>query len=410
MEQDVTSSSNIKEYSNGQTLAREYIIGLPQVSEIHKVLQEALAHNPDELLTQVEDMNSQEFKKLFDAFHASKTILFDAISLAGLGDSIESMRYGILAAKYLSDKQFIIEVNPKILEIDKDLLNLPPNVTLIPHGRAIIFEPSTTFLFNAISLPGARFGETQRILTNDQIAWQSPINNTMLYKMLGYQTSEKTIFDDISFISSDFSYVAWLLAMGIPLNQKDLTSSFLQKLESEEEKQYDLLIAPDAAELSRTGKSEKSLSIYEWGKIFDELAKLSPTMRVGIIRGVAHPEYCQRVFQAAQRAHLQVREEVTSTLSDFIRVLNSTKIFAGADSGTTHLANEVALTNTNLRIRELFTYNGNLPGYLDYKLDRYGIRGLDDRGKVLQIVRKDREPLPLNLSGTSHDIAEFISR
>lgn len=184
--------------------------------------------------------------------------------------------------------------------------------------------------------------------------------------------------------------------------QPEHLKGLLALQEPRDEPEYDMLVIPDAKGIEidsseRPIRSQKSLSKEQWASIG---AKLPTDWHYGVVRGSAHPEYCDAVYEAVRRRLPIVQYIATETLDEFIKqVLNAGRIVC-MDTGTSHLASE-AIRSLNgydrILLREI--YNGNLP---EFHVREWGIRGHAPGGGRILVSRYSLDILP------AEEIAEFI--
>ncbi|MBI3620454.1 hypothetical protein HY214_04935 [Candidatus Roizmanbacteria bacterium] len=144
------------------------------------------------------------------------------------------------------------------------------------------------------------------------------------------------------------------------------------------EKTKALLIGPDAKEGTVEGRiqSSKSLPPATWRAV----ASLLPTdLPLDILRETAHPQYCGKVLEEIRSVRPEAGEVAAPDLNGFIEAVAGYGTYVGADSGTTHLAAEIAASRWPEAGDKVYTIYYS--GFAD--VADYGVRGLGERGKIL---------------------------
>lgn len=280
----------------------------------------------------------------------------------GIGDWVMAMRYARILAKHKPDKEFKLRIHPAFENFP--FFSVPKNCT---------FDFSSTYSTS----------------TRDK-------DEMSLGFFFDVDLSSSMICDRLSKKHSDYSEhdiygIVHLMELGVTPTDEELVRPTLdlpKELFEQTPVDVDFFIAPDAKEASVTDKSrsKKSFSLEQWEEV---LAQVPTGSRVGILIGSTHGEYCEEVFQiATQKAKEKgcVIERIqTATLVDFVKQLLRAKTFIGMDSGTTHLAYEVALAargqGRRIAIKEIFNEGA-------FRVGQYALRGMRDQVDVF-VVKRD---------------------
>ncbi len=168
---------------------------------------------------------------------------------------------------------------------------------------------------------------------------------------------------------------------------------------------HDVIIFPDAFEIEEDAgsyfKSQKSIDATKWRMIFDRLSK---ELRIALVIGTSHEEYCADVIDQADRSGYGVTV-VRGNLDHVMNAILKAHKFVGMDSGTTHLAAQVIraaqLKGRTIAFRELMAPI--------FSLQSYGITGA--AFKTLNYQDAGRWDLDLRVSMSDIDpqlAADFI--
>ncbi len=336
-------------------------------------------------------LNTETTKMLEDqmtAFENSKNIYVLA-QTGGIGDAIADLRQAQAIALARPDKNISIYVPPSLKHIQ--YTNLPSNLSVLTKGDYQDINDINNSFFMRLSpikdaeerIFGSVFEDTPR---NHAIVLKYPSHFTQnivnrmedfLYKIA--QKWPELITPNYCHGDIIGSVMSKLLGISIT---SDLLSKPIFTPESENQTNfaYDMLIVPDALEgitqdENNTERSLKSLNLQQWREI---ISLLPSNLRYGIVKGTSHPEYCDAVAQIAAQSGKNFDYFPTPTLQNYVDNVVKSKVVVCMDSGTTHIASEVARANSNNRvIREIF--NGDM-----FDVNEYGIRGLKPgQGKIL---------------------------
>jgi hypothetical protein len=382
------------------------------------------------LAAQVRHGMEQRERQRRALLHAREVIVHTASG--AIGDCIGELRYAFLAARSLADKHFTIIVHPALATLT--WLDAPSNATLTTEPPDHFVRHPDAFWMTwhfAFDLQQAwrewkqRFnlawdlrpimyamnelqGNGRAASAAHLLAWCAAGPKLSFAQEIRAQRPEPrpryNAWDTLCLLQS------WLL--GIPLDADDVQRSLITRdlwNVSSRDSTLDVLVAPDAwgSFMVGVGRSFKSLSAAKWGEV---LEALPADLSVGIVIGTAHPEYCETVYYHARSVHADTRRVVTPTLADFCVAVAGAAKFVGSDSGTTHLAAEVAQAQPEegtLALRVLFNSEVANPAL-------HGIRGLGNRGQVLvyyaperRYQRGARELFDISQLGTT-EVTQFV--
>lgn len=393
-------------------------IGLPSIGFVEQVAQ-PLARD------------SEIIARQRDALEKAQDIVIHAAG-GGLGDCLCELRFALMAARQFPNKQVGILVHPTMLSIP--WIDMPPNarlLTSLPEGYAE--RSDVFFLTYNYSLDIARVWLAWKnrfnlpwdpgpiVATMRRLQLQGAAVDTVELRTAQAKYLEHVLVEDEDdcrtqpspvYNTSDLLCAVRNWTLGIPASAADLQRSVFTDgpwCQSPLDQAVDLLVAPDAfgALLDYSGRSYKSLFPITWSRV---LQALPADLSVGIIIGTAHAAYCDTVFQLAQRVRPKLKRIVTPTLADFCLTVASSRRYIGSDTGTTHLAADLAAADPRedpLTIHALF--NREVAN-----LTRHGIRGLGSRGRILvyQRQRHGMWPIPYTLwdiaALSPEAITEFI--
>lgn len=333
----------------------------------------------------------------------------------GLGDSVMEFRIVIAMAQKHPQKRFYVYLPKGLAEVP--YLDYPGNVAVVGEMdeiqlRKTISGKKTMILTlnGELSVESAltilkqrhRFSE-DRFLEKDR-GRVSHVSARVLLSHIPETSrldSKAGSNRNTTINTFDLKSVVALRILGIHIEKNDLSEPFLkinQEVLSNHPVKFDMLLAPDAAEITApmdTHRSAKSISVGKWGEIFSRFPR-DKSFRLGIVLGKSHPDYCQKVYLKAREYGIQVELVDTPTLTDFCHVVLSCKRFVGMDSGTTHLASEVVKaaekSGRTIDIREVF--NGNV--FIDQD---YAIRGHGTSENVLYFRSNFKMKVPSYVSG-----------
>lgn len=336
-----------------------------------------------------------------DKFQQSTEVYIES-SMFGIGDTVEDLRFTLLLAKKYPDKKFKMGVKKHIKDLsDNKLLKDMPNIEFVTDiPQETIENKDSFFLSFHPELP-------MQIM----LFTRSPQNATTIGKVLsenrysdysGHRSRIKPeLFAKTFHISSqtswnrmDLAHAYRLSILGVSFDGTELQDSIFQIPVEKVRKspEYDLLIVPDAKEQENqspivvdgvvVNRSNKSLSLDKWREIFTEMNKKGYRGRVGVVKGTSHSVYTEEVYSLALEifGDNSVNMLETPTLSDFIDVVVNSRIFLGGDSGTTHIASEVAreVSKKGRSIKLVEYYHGNM-----FDVSHYGIRGHGVDSKII---------------------------
>ncbi len=270
----------------------------------------------------------------------------------GIGDGVMSIRYARLIAEAFPAKQVELLANKALRGCQ--YIALPKNCFFSSDGKA---SPR----------------EDGRVHIN-------------LYSIRDIGLMSKVLESHPTYTEHDFSSIAHLQELGINVKKSDIEQSILKfpkELLKKTPIEFDFMLAPDAkeVEVSNSERSVKSFSLSEWDAILTHVPSGS---KIAILMGNAHPLYCEQMYALAKKhaasGGFSVERIETATLTDVIEQVLRAKTFIGMDSGTTHLAYEVAVAAKDagrmMYIKELF--NNSL-----FPETRYALRGLSSQVQVL---------------------------
>ncbi|MCX7996598.1 MAG: hypothetical protein N2691_02440 [Patescibacteria group bacterium] len=183
----------------------------------------------------------------------------------------------------------------------------------------------------------------------------------------------------------DLRMAIQMAVLGFPMSEADLRRPGFripEEILEQFPQDTDLLIVPDAMTYpylnGRFYQSMKSLTAQQWKEVF---VALPAGIRIGMIHGVSHPEYCNAVFHAAWQTGKKVEHRQTPRLIDFFHEVLRARVFFGMDTGTTHMASMISRDlavegRREIAIRSLF--NARL-----VKLYQFGLVGHPDPDTTL---------------------------
>ncbi|CAN5315807.1 hypothetical protein BH10PAT2_BH10PAT2_2150 [soil metagenome] len=287
----------------------------------------------------------------------------------GLGDCIMELRYVLQLAKK-TQKNFLIQLHPALLPLMNANQEKFPNVQFCDKVPTEKVQNKSTFLLRLT--PTTRINESlnwldwsqtgldiedysealrQKHFFDNRRKSASVADSDFFMPMFAHKQGQDTMHDikEKAFQSNpkanqfDQMYALMSAFLGEPVTaQEIMTSSILpydKEILEDIPQTFDFIFAPDAGERTNGQWSNKSLSPDVWSNIFAR-----PELKgkkVGIIKGIAHPKYCQAIFQLALNNEVEV-EMLNGNLNDISQQILSTKCFVGMDSGTTHLALDVS--------------------------------------------------------------------
>lgn len=355
-----------------------------------------------------------------DALEKAKDIVIHTAS-GGLGDCLCELRFALMTARRFPNKQVVILVHPAMLPIP--WIDVPPNARLLIWLPEDYAERSDIFFLtynysldiarvwlawkNRFNLP---WDPRPLVATMHHLQLQGAAASTAELRTVQANGLEQILVKDGHdcctqpypvYTTSDLLCAVRNWTLGIPASTADLQRSvFMDGPWSHEqiEQPLDLLVAPDAfgGFLDSNGRSYKSLLPTTWSQV---LQALPADLSVGIVIGTAHAAYCDIVFHLVQRVRPKLKRIVTPTLADFCLRVASSRRYIGSDTGTTHIAADLAAADPRespLTIYALF--NREVAD-----LSRYGIRGLGSRGRILVYQRQRHGMRPI--SQAQSDIA-----
>lgn len=348
-------------------------------------------------------------------FQESTVVVIDC-NIKGLGDSIIEARHAVATAERTPHKEFLIRMPQSVTDMKS--LYLPNNARFVNNISENYLRRDDTFFLNFSSvspkfvaqainrwgLSGRFKNRAQEIEEDGRVSnWY---NSALPYPKNVYEALGFDVHDS-NYNLLDIYYAARAGELGVAIRKSDLEKSFLHFPQDRLRKlpqNIDILIAPDAKELDENKRqSRKSLSVEKWAEVFRQLPQ---SLEIGIVKGLSHPKYTQKVLEVAQFEGLNAFEVDTPTLNDFADAVLQSKKFVGGDSGTTHVASEIVLAAREngrlVDIRELFTYD-----LID--IGEYAIRGLGRQGRILEIFKRNRTPIRDHKLIPSKAIADFIA-
>lgn len=334
--------------------------------EIEKQMRVVASEVPDSLAL---------FGKQKPKFEQADLIVVDCNPM-GLGDSLMQARCALAIAGKISDKSFAIRMPKAVMEMR--YLKYPSNTQIISHIPRDYLDRDQTFFMtfdhNGLSIPHVLV----ELTAVEHLREDNRIFKPDMSSITGYSDFWRPLGIDhgrVNYNLRDLRDAVMAYELGVLLTEADLRQSFLHFDHSviwQNPQVFQLLVAPDAREQPASGdnRSQKSLSAGRWKQVFAALPK---SLEIGIVMGHSHPRYCKRVLKAARSAGLNAIEIITPTLDDFCAAVLKSYRFVGMDSGTTHLAVQIAasarLHDRQIDIREI--YNGLTP------VTAYGISGED---------------------------------
>lgn len=317
----------------------------------------------------------------------------------GLGDSVILLRH-LLPFAQQEQRPVTIQIHPALMPF------MEPWSLHFPHIRFCttvteqeLFKPQT-FIINPfrnitaadpkrgrwLADPAIERGLIDKKLdrlVEDHWVLDDIQQNRHLYTLKHSEDITAPLNKDVSKVSSAIEFYTDLMVkvLGLDINSEQiLHHSILSVPTLETATQhaptYDFFMVPDALEsecIDSDGitRSEKSLPLTAWDGIFE---KLAPETKVAIAIGTAHPEYCQKVIDRAKKHNLLVTV-FQGSLTDFSKVALASAVFFGMDSGTTHLAVELAKidTHTDWNMQIVQYFNEMTAPLADYALPESAI-------------------------------------
>jgi len=337
----------------------------------------------------------------------------------GLGDAIIQARHIRFCAEQ-TEKRFICQIPPALI----GCLTNTSNISYVPIITSRQLKSANKFLFSiGFSQDYVYPSEAERLSNPwfDPTKIRLPKIGLQLERLIQTQQSSQfwkgcepadindviTALKQLNYIGDDAQaleayYQLRLHLLGVSQEQYQPSTSLLILSEAEiiaakKKYHYDLLIFPDAQEKElylgedQVRQSGKSLFVDQWEEIFPRLKGLN----MGIVKGTAHPDYCQLVITKALKAGCQVNIVEVTTMAQLIPHMLAAKNIFGMDSGTTHLAAEVikAVKNYGLSIQLLVYFNGIFADF-----NQYAITDLENQSHSLVYDIKGDISLKMDVS------------
>jgi hypothetical protein len=304
--------------------------------------------------------------------HCSKVIL--PIGMWGMGDSVMALRFAICFA-IQSGKEVICQSHPQLLGFGQRLHEVVPNIRLVAKVPLSDVEDAASFVMRFTG-GGGRIDTPSQWVEGDEMRANQIIQEKMaaLHTLELEDLTAKKIDSDEPFPEpfapvenrmdtfNTTYYLAGFTAqsIGVNLNAEDLKKVSIFHPTQEEVEQIsqdlDFIFIPDAKEFPAMDDSQsmKSLTKETWQRICN---LLPAGQKIGIVRGVSHPEYCDQIVRIAEGSGHQV-EVIDGGLTQLgYKLLRARKI-VGMDSGTTHLSKDVvtaaAWVGRKIELKPLF--------------------------------------------------------
>jgi hypothetical protein len=324
---------------------------IPDPEIIRRALQDELHHNPKlaEICEEArEDLERAEIIEVSGSW--------------GIGDGIMALRYAKILAEHFPTKLLFARLNPALSNID--CLNVPENCVVIDTNDPAVSRKktafSTSFYFTAYS--------GQFFTSNTNFA-------------------EAILERNPTYSRHDLMAMLRLEELGIEAKESEIDRPVLHltdEMLEETPQDIDVLFAPDAKEAEVTGPPNRSAKSLTFDQLHTIFSQVPPGSKIGILMGTAHPEYCDVVYRIAReqgrQRNVTVEKIETPSLNETITQVLRAKTFVGMDSGTTHLAYEVAHAliekGRRLSIKEIFNAR-------TFQVQDYALRGLSDRVDVI---------------------------
>lgn len=323
----------------------------------------ALAHTETGEVDAVALARLREVKKQFDE---SQTIVL-ITGIYGIGDSIMEAKMAEIIHKK-TGKQVICHVHPALAYFFKNTENVQ-YVTQIgsqlteigrisPDPKPFIIELTTqSNLFNPMAGKVRKRldprSDSERI---DRILEKGRSEARIASYTHGmHQALERHHLLSNDSRVSEVDYALQLHALGVEVTNSDIEAvelldrsevSFDLKMAEGTGKQ-DLLFVPDAAEgeieeVTQDGRViKRSIKSYPLAQLPDFFVDMhnSGLMKLAVLKGITHAEYCDEVIKIARASGLRVVVHEGDNLKTVLSwALLHSKMYLGPDTGVTHLA------------------------------------------------------------------------
>lgn len=335
---------------------RQTSIALPSIDELSSII-DGIDYNwlspvDRNLLTTIEGFARTQ----------GRAMIADA-SAIGLGDKFIFLRHVAGFARHFPDRKFFVQ--PALIP-PLNALSMPPNVVV----EASEPEGAQKILFNDLTKP----------FIKENGLYRSTRDAAMMCHLARVTGLDVQLYDEPI----------------VGIDQRRLQANPIT---------HDVIIFPDALEVPEYcqgyRKSQKSIAVSKWKEIFKCMGK---DLDIAIVRGVAHPEYCDYVLEIARWTghHANMVEGNLDHVTDAIL---SARRFVGMDSGTTHLAAQVIRAaqkeGRNIAFRQFFAPI--------FPLELYGISGSELRTFYYKDEGTSIEDMSVSMSDVDPRVAaDFI--